>query len=111
MSLIKLSAFADEYADSFAEQLTALNEFGIRYIEIRHVDKKNISVLSPEEVKTAKKLLDEHGVRASAIGSPLGKIRLDEDMDAHMEMAKQVFESANVLGAKYVRMFSFYAPE
>ncbi|MBQ8441523.1 MAG: sugar phosphate isomerase/epimerase, partial [Clostridia bacterium] len=47
----------------------------------------------------------------SAIGSPLGKIRLDEDMDAHMEMAKQVFESANVLGAKYVRMFSFYAPE
>ena len=111
MSLIKLSAFADEYADSFAEQLTALNEFGIRYIEIRHVDKKNISVLSPEEVKTAKKLLDEHGVRASAIGSPLGKIRLDENMDAHMEMAKQVFESANVLGAKYVRMFSFYAPE
>lgn len=111
MSLIKLSAFADEYADSFAEQLTALNEFGIHYIEIRHVDKKNISVLSPEEVKTAKKLLDEHGVRASAIGSPLGKIRLDEDMDAHMEMAKQVFESANVLGAKYVRMFSFYAPE
>ena len=111
MSLIKLSAFADEYADSFAEQLTALNEFGIRYIEIRHVDKKNISVLSPEEVKTAKKLLDEHGVRASAIGSPLGKIKLDGDLDAHMETAKRVFETANTLGSKYVRLFSFYAPD
>ena len=28
-----------------------------------------------------------------------------------METAKRVFESANVLGAKYIRMFSFYAPE
>ena len=111
MSVIKLSAFADEYADSFAEQLTALNSFGIRFIEIRHVDKKNISLLSSEEVKAARKMLDEHGIQASAIGSPLGKIRLDEDMDAHLETAKQVFESANLLGAKYIRMFSFYAPE
>lgn len=111
MAKLILSAFADEYADSFSEQLTALNGFGIKNIEIRHVDKKNISVLTPDEVKTAKKLLDEHGIRASAIGSPLGKIRLDEDMDAHMETARRVFESANLLGAKYVRMFSFYAPE
>ena len=111
MSNIKLSAFADEYADSFEEQLQALNGFGIEHIEIRHVDKKNISILSTEEVKTAKKMLDEYGIRASAIGSPLGKIRLDEDMDAHMETAKRVFESANLLGAKYIRMFSFYAPD
>lgn len=111
MSTIKLSAFADEYADSFAEQLTALNRFGIDYVEIRHVDKKNISVLTPEEVRTAKQLLDAHGIGVSAIGSPLGKIRLDEDIDAHMETAKRVFESANVLGAKYIRMFSFYAPK
>ena len=111
MAKLILSAFADEYADSFSEQLTALNGFGIKNIEIRHVDKKNISVLTSDEVKAAKKLLDEHGISASAIGSPLGKIRLDEDMDAHMETAKRVFESANILGAKYVRMFSFYAPE
>ena len=111
MAKLILSAFADEYADTFSEQLTALNGFGIKNIEIRHVDKKNISVLTSDEVKTAKKLLDEHGISASAIGSPLGKIRLDEDMDAHMETAKRVFESANILGAKYVRMFSFYAPE
>ena len=111
MAKLILSAFADEYADSFEEQLQALNGFGIDHIEIRHVDQKNISVLSPDEVKNARRLLDAHGIKANAIGSPLGKIRLDEDMDAHMETAKRVFESANVLGAKYVRMFSFYAPE
>ena len=111
MAKLILSAFADEYADSFEEQLQALNGFGIDHIEIRHVDQKNISVLSPDEVKNARRLLDAHGIKANAIGSPLGKIRLDEDMDAHMETAKRVFESANVLGAKYIRMFSFYAPE
>ena len=111
MAKLILSAFADEYADSFEEQLQALNGFGIDHIEIRHVDQKNISVLSPDEVKNARRLLDAHGIKANAIGSPLGKIRLDENMDAHMETAKRVFESANVLGAKYVRMFSFYAPE
>ena len=111
MSKIILSAFADEYADSFEEQLLALNGFGIDHIEIRHVDQKNISILSTDEVKNAKKLLDTYGIRASAIGSPLGKIRLDEDMNAHMETAKRVFESANILGARYIRMFSFYAPE
>ena len=37
--------------------------------------------------------------------------KLDEDMNAHLETAKTVFEAARTLGAKYVRVFSFYAPE
>lgn len=110
MADIILSAFADEYADSFEEQLQGLCKLGISHIEIRHVDKKNISKLTKEEVLEAKKLLDQYGIKVSAIGSPLGKIKLDGDLDGHLETAKRVFEYANILGAKYVRMFSFYAP-
>lgn len=110
MANIILSAFADEYADSFEEQLAGLCKLGISHIEIRHVNKKNISVLTKEEVIEAKELLDKYGIKASAIGSPLGKIKLDGDIDGHIETAKRVFEYANILGAKYVRMFSFYAP-
>ena len=55
--------------------------------------------------------MDGFGIGVSAIGSPLGKIKLDGDMDEHLETARRVFETANVLGAKYVRMFSFYAPD
>ena len=106
-----LSAFADEYCDSFEEQLKALNRFGIGYIEIRHVDGKNISVLTETEVKEAKAKLDFFGIKASAVGSPIGKIRLGGDIGAHLESAGKVFEAANILGAKYVRIFSFYAPE
>ena len=111
MTNIIISAFADEYADSFEEQLRGLNKLGITHIEIRHVNKKNISVLTKEEVFEAKELLDKYGIKVSAIGSPLGKIKLDGDMDGHIETAKRVYEYANILGAKFVRMFSFYAPK
>lgn len=111
MSNFKLSAFADEYAASFDEQLRALQQFGIPHIELRFLNEKNISVLSKEEVEEAKKKLDANGITVSAIGSPLGKIQLDEDMNAHREMAKRIFEAANIFNAKYIRMFSFYAPD
>ena len=111
MGNLKLSAFADEYADSFDEQLRALTQFGIDNIEIRHVTGKNISVLSKKEVKEAKKKMDAVGIQASAIASPIGKIRLDDDMNAHLETAKHIFESANIMDTKLVRIFSFYAPD
>ena len=110
MSKIILSAFADEYSSNFAEQLEALNGYGIGHVEIRGVDGKNVSVLTKNEVLEAKKKLDFYGVGVSAIGSPIGKIELDGDLDGHFEMARRVFETAGELGAKYVRMFSFYAP-
>ena len=110
MANIILSAFADEYADSFEEQLLGLCRLGISHIEIRHVNKKNISALTKAEVLEAKELLDKYGIKVSAIGSPLGKIKLDGDIDGHIETAKRIFEYANILGAKFVRVFSFYAP-
>ena len=110
MAKIMISAFADEYSDNFEEQLQGLNKLGITHIEIRHVNKKNISVLTKEEVLEVKELLDKYGIKVSAIGSPLGKIKLDGDIDGHIETAKRVYEYANILGAKFVRMFSFYAP-
>ncbi len=110
MRSLKISAFADEYADSFEEQLTALNEFEIENIEIRFLNGKNISVLKRNEATEAKKKLDAFGINVSAIGSPIGKIQLDGDINDHLETAKRIFESANIFDTRYVRVFSFYAP-
>lgn len=106
-----ISAFADEYDACFDEQLKALSMLGIGNIEIRHVDGKNVSVLDMSEVKAARAALDRAGISVSAIGSPIGKIKLDADISEHIEMARRVFEYANIFGAKYVRAFSFYAPD
>ena len=106
-----LSAFSDEYADSFTEQLKGMERLGIGYIELRFADKKNVSVLTEEELKEVRSKLDAFGIGVSSIGSPLGKIKLDGDMPAHFDTAKRIFETANLLGAKNVRVFSFYPPE
>lgn len=111
MKNIIFSAFSDEYATDFEEQLTAMEHFGIRHIELRIIDGENVSILSDEKRLAVKEALDRHGIGVSAIGSPLGKIRLDEDMDAHLETARRVFETANLMGTKYIRIFSFYPPE
>lgn len=111
MKKLLLSAFADEYASGFEEQLRALCRLGIDFIELRFVDGKNFSALSREELAYVKELLSRYGVRPSAIGSPIGKIRLDEDVEAHLSLAERVFSYAEELGAKFVRIFSFYAPE
>ncbi len=103
-----LSAFADEYSPEFARQLEGLARFDIKKIEIRGVDGKNVSVLSPDEAKTCKNMLDAAGMSLSAVGSPIGKISLDGDLDAHYELTRRVCETANILGCDRIRAFSFY---
>ncbi len=50
MAKIILSGFFDEHSDSFDGQLEAMKGYGVKNIEIRHVDKKNVSILKKEEV-------------------------------------------------------------
>ena len=111
MAKLILSAFSDEYADGLKEQCQALNGFGIEYMEMRGVNGKNVSTLTKDEVFEAKKILNDYAIKVSSIGSPLGKIKIDGDIDAHLEVAKRVFETANEFGAKNIRMFSFYLSE
>ncbi len=106
-----LSAFADEYDSDFETQLQALTDFGIEYMEIRFVNGKNVSLLTSEERSHVQRLLEKYAVKINSIGSPIGKIALDGDMEAHREMSRNVFEIANVLGARFVRLFSFYPPK
>ena len=111
MAKIILSAFSDEYAVPFEKQLLAMRELGVENIELRTVDGKNVSALTEAEVLEAKHKLEHYGISVSAIGSPIGKIKLDGDMNAHMELARRVFDTANKLGTSFVRIFSFYAPD
>ena len=111
MAKLTLSAFSDEYADGLQEQCQALNGFGFSYMEMRGVNGKNVSTLTKDEVKQAKAVLDDYQIKVSSIGSPLGKIKLDGDLQGHLETAKRVFDTANELGASNIRMFSFYLPE
>ena len=111
MAKLVVSAFADEYSDNFTEQLEALKRLGIDYIELRRADGKNVSELDKSDVADIKSRLKSFGIKVSSIGSPLGKIKLDGDMEAHLNTARRVFETAAELGAGFCRVFSFYLPD
>lgn len=104
----KLSGFSDEIAESVEEQFTVLNKLKIGYFEPRGIDGKNIASLSDEEVSVLKEKMDRHGIKVSSIGSPIGKVKLEEPFEAHFKAFQRVVEIAGQLGAKYIRIFSFY---
>ena len=111
MSKLILSAFSDEYDEDFVKQCQGLSRFGIGFMEMRGVNGKTVSALTEYEVKQAKTVLADYGIKVSAIGSPLGKINLDGDLAGHLETAKRVFDIANELGVQNILMFSFYLPD
>ena len=106
-----LSAFADEYKAEFDGQIEGLSSFGINNIEVRFIDGVNISALTEQALREAKRKLDAAKISVSAIGSPLGKINTGDDVDAELVRAERVFQYANLLEAKNIRMFSFYLSE
>ena len=111
MAKILLSAFADEYSNNFDKQIEYLSQNDINYTELRFLDGKNIADIDDNEAKVVAKKLSDANIGVSAIGSPLGKINIADDFAAHMDKAKRVFETANIVGANNIRMFSFYLPE
>lgn len=108
MAYEKISGFSDEISKSIDVQFEVLNKLNIKYFEVRGVDGKNISTLSDEEVLELKAKMEQYGIEVSSIGSPIGKMKIEDDFAPHFEVFKKVVKIAKTLGTKYIRMFSFY---
>lgn len=106
----KLAAFADEADGRISEQIKAMKENGIDYLEIRFVDGENIADISKEKAKEVRSLLDDAGLAVWSIGSPYGKIGINDQFTPHLDKFKYGLELAEILGAKHIRLFSFYVP-
>ncbi len=111
MAEFKLSAFADEYSQSIDEQIKALCEHGIPYVELRGVDGTNCADITEDKAREIKAKFDAAGIKVWSIGSPIGKINIKDDMAPHMEKLAHVIRIAKLLGCPRIRMFSFYLDE
>lgn len=109
--IITLAAFADESSDHLDGQIDAVKRCGIRHIELRGVNEKNCADLTPSETAEIKKQLDEAGVSVKSIGSPIGKVSICEDPQKELDRLDRVIETARILGADRIRMFSFFRDE
>lgn len=111
MSTFTLSGFSDEIAPEFHIQLNKMKELDIAHIEIRGVDGKNVSELSLEGARDIKSQLDTMGMSVSCIGSPIGKIKITDSFEPHVETFRHLAKIAEILNVKLIRIFSFYMSE
>lgn len=112
----QISGFGDEITDLFPEQLRRMTELGIPFIEIRQFqlpggDKKVIVDATSEDLDGIASALAEAGMRCSAIGSPVGKYRIDAPFEGDLERFRGALRAALRLEAPYIRIFSYYPPE
>ena len=103
-----LAAFADEADGSIDGQIKAMKDNGISLLEIRNVDGQNIADISVEKAREVKSKLDDANIKVWSIGSPFGKIGINDDFILHLEKFKKTLETAGILEAKNIRIFSFY---
>jgi len=106
--MITISAFADEIAPDLSVQMDVCQAKGIKCIDVRGIDGNNVSTFTLEEATEYNKRMADRGFSVPCIGSPIGKIRMDEDFDAHLDLLKHCCDLAAVFGAHAVRIFSFY---
>ena len=109
--MFTLSAFADEISPDPQVQVDILRHCGIRHIEFRSIHKTNVLNLTDAQVGEFKALLDREGFKLSAIGSPIGKIRIDEPFGPHLEKFRRAIHLCRLFGTPNIRIFSYYPPE
>lgn len=106
-----LSAFADEISPDPEEQIKLLEKNGVRHIEFRSILNTNVLDLTDLQIQEFHSLLKKRGFQLSAIGSPIGKIKLDQPFEPHLERFKRAMELAKHFETKNIRIFSYYKPD
>jgi len=64
--------------------------------------------LTEEEAREYQRILSENGIAVWSIGSPLGKVNIDIDMDEYIKTVEHVCKLANIFQTTRIRMFSFF---
>jgi len=111
IGMFKLSAFADEISPDLDEQIKGLRDNTVTHFELRSVDKVNVLDLTVDQRKTIKAKITDAGMGVISIGSPIGKVKINDSWDAHFDRFKIAVDAAEFFGAPLVRIFSYYPPE
>lgn len=107
----QLCAFADEADGKLSGQIDAMVANAIPYLEVRGVDGKNVGDLNAEEATSLRDRLAEKGLSVWSLGSPSGKTQITADFTPELERFKRLLQTADITGAKCIRLFSFFGTD
>ncbi len=108
MKTFTITGFSDEINEKIDVQFAHIKSLDICYFEPRGIDGTNIADITDSQLKKLKEKMDREGIKVSSIGSPIGKIKITDDFEAHLKKLARVIEIAKALDTKYIRVFSFY---
>ena len=103
-----LCAFSDEASPALEGQIAALHRNGIGYMELRGVDGVNVADLDAAAASDIRARLDDAGIRVWSLGSPIGKVDINQPEVQEYDRLCRLIETARLLGAQCIRLFSFY---
>ena len=106
--MMRISAFGDEAAIDFEEQLGVLRELNIPLIDVRAAWGVNCSQFSAEHIARINDLCAQYGIAVACMGSPIGKSPIAAPLTAERERLKRIGDTAHRLGTRNIRLFSFY---
>jgi sugar phosphate isomerase/epimerase len=122
---LRIAAITDEFSPDPEIALDAMAGIGMRGAELRVLWEKNILDLSNDELRRLRGMLAVRGMETVSIASPLLKCvlpdapavdeRLQKDVFASKHtygdqprLAERAFEVASLMGAKMIRVFSYW---
>lgn len=105
--MITLTGFADEVSKELSEQIALMNELGIRNIEMRSAWGTKVLDLDEAQLKEAKSMLRDAGIKLSAVGSDLGKIQINDPFEDHLKRAEHAMDVCEFMECANLRTFSF----
>ncbi|MEF8853560.1 MAG: sugar phosphate isomerase/epimerase [Haloarculaceae archaeon] len=106
----RISGFADEIDDDLDTQLEVLESEGIEALDLRNVWGENLLDLPEDRLAALESTLDERGFAVTSIGSPIGKVGIEDPFEPHVERLERALELADRFDTEYVRVFSYYIP-
>ncbi|MCC6423943.1 MAG: sugar phosphate isomerase/epimerase [Phycisphaerales bacterium] len=109
--MLKLAAFADEIGPDIDHQIQVCRDNSVMYFELRGADNKNVLDFDEPLKQKIRTKLKAAGMGVACIGSPIGKVKIDEPWEPHFEKFKVAVAMAEYFEAPYIRIFSYYLPE
>ena len=111
MSKITISGFYDEISGRLSDQICVLHELGEQYMCPRNLNGKNIADYTFDEFeRDVYPVLQKENVRFSSIGSPIGKVGIDDEegFEKQKKQLAELVRIAQLTDCRYIRIFSFF---
>ena len=121
-SQFRVAVINDEIGDDFGHVCEIVSkEFGMQWIELRSMWKKNIVKLDSKEIEEARRILEKSKLRVTDIASPLFKVdwpgapkskyspnRAESTFEEQDEVLERCIEAAKAFKTDRIRGFDFW---